>query len=120
MYMTEPQEEEEPLREEANISEQNTHSTKAANSNVTNYPTLVPASSSLPRTHGKSFWVVPAPEAFSRHSSTCRLLGYCKAPAGASYTAQVGDFLRAGSTSCQALQVLPGTSLRFSFGYYKT
>lgn len=61
----------------------------------------------LVTTHGKSFWVVPAPEAFSRHSGTCRLLGDRKHPP-ASHTLQVGDFLRVGSVGVVVIETHDG------------
>lgn len=61
----------------------------------------------LVTTHGKNFWVVPAPEAFSRHSGTCRLLGDRKHPP-ASHTLQVGDFLRVGSVGVVVIETHDG------------
>jgi hypothetical protein len=61
----------------------------------------------LVTTHGKNFWVVPAPEAFSRHSGTCRLLGDRKHPA-ASHVLQVGDFLRVGSVGVVVIETHDG------------
>ena len=61
----------------------------------------------LVTTHGKSFWVVPAPEAFSRHSGTCRLLGDRKHPP-APHTLQVGDFLRVGSVGVVVIETHNG------------
>jgi len=61
----------------------------------------------LVTTHGKSFWVVPAPEAFSRHSGTCRLLGDRK-HAPASHTLRVGDFLRVGSVGVVVIETHDG------------
>mmetsp|Transcript_1817 Transcript_1817/g.2436 ORF Transcript_1817/g.2436 Transcript_1817/m.2436 type:complete len:611 (-) Transcript_1817:102-1934(-) len=65
----------------------------------------------LVTTHGKSFWVVPAPEAFSRHSGTCRLLGDRKHPP-APHTLQVGDFLRVGSVGVVVIETHDGTENR--------
>lgn len=61
----------------------------------------------LVTTHNKSFWVVPAPEAFSRHSGTCRLLGDRKHPP-APHTLQVGDFLRVGSVGVVVIEIHDG------------
>jgi hypothetical protein len=61
----------------------------------------------LVTTHAKSFWVVPAPEAFSRHSGTCRLLGDRKHPP-APHTMQVGDFLRVGSVGVVVIETHDG------------
>ncbi len=61
----------------------------------------------LVTTHGKNFWVVPAPEAFSRHSGTCRLLGDRKHPQ-APHTLQVGDFLRVGSVGIVVIETHNG------------
>lgn len=65
----------------------------------------------LVTTHAKSFWVVPAPEAFSRHSGTCRLLGDRKHPA-ANHTLQVGDFLRVGSVGVVVIETHDGVENR--------
>jgi hypothetical protein len=65
----------------------------------------------LVTTHAKSFWVVPAPEAFSRHSGTCRLLGDRKHPA-APHTLQVGDFLRVGSVGVVVIETHDGVENR--------
>lgn len=65
----------------------------------------------LVTTHHKSFWVVPAPEAFSRHSGTCRLLGDRKHNA-ASHTLQVGDFLRVGSVGVVVIETHNGEENR--------
>ena len=65
----------------------------------------------LVTTHGKSFWVVPAPEAFSRHSGTCRLLGDHKHPP-VPYTLQVGDFLRVGSVGVVVIETHNGVENR--------
>lgn len=65
----------------------------------------------LVTTHAKSFWVVPAPEAFSRHSGTCRLLGDRKHPV-ASHTLQVGDFLRVGSVGVVVIETHNGEENR--------
>lgn len=65
----------------------------------------------LVTTHGKSFWVVPAPEAFSRHSGTCRLLGDRKHPP-APHTLQVGDFLRVGSVGVVVIETHNGIENR--------
>mmetsp|Transcript_22074 Transcript_22074/g.52263 ORF Transcript_22074/g.52263 Transcript_22074/m.52263 type:complete len:584 (-) Transcript_22074:219-1970(-) len=65
----------------------------------------------LVTTHGKSFWVVPAPEAFSRHSGTCRLLGDRKHPP-APHTLQVGDFLRVGSVGVVVIETHNGQENR--------
>lgn len=65
----------------------------------------------LVTTHGKSFWVVPAPEAFSRHSGTCRLLGDRKHPP-APHTLQVGDFLRVGSVGVVVIETHDGVENR--------
>lgn len=61
----------------------------------------------LVTSHAKSFWVVPAPEAFSRHSGTCRLLGDRKHPPTA-HTLQVGDFLRVGSVGVVVIETHDG------------
>ena len=65
----------------------------------------------LVTTHAKSFWVVPAPEAFSRHSGTCRLLGDRKHPP-APHTLQVGDFLRVGSVGVVVIETHDGIENR--------
>lgn len=65
----------------------------------------------LVTTHHKSFWVVPAPEAFSRHSGTCRLLGDRKHPP-ASHGLQVGDFLRVGSVGVVVIETHDGRENR--------
>ena len=65
----------------------------------------------LVTTHAKSFWVVPAPEAFSRHSGTCRLLGDRKHPP-APHTLQVGDFLRVGSVGVVVIETHNGIENR--------
>jgi hypothetical protein len=65
----------------------------------------------LVTTHAKNFWVVPAPEAFSRHSGTCRLLGDRKHPP-APHTLQVGDFLRVGSVGVVVIETHDGTENR--------
>jgi hypothetical protein len=65
----------------------------------------------LVTTHKKSFWVVPAPEAFSRHSGTCRLLGDRKHPL-APHTLQVGDFLRVGSVGVVVIETHNGEENR--------
>jgi len=65
----------------------------------------------LVTTHGKSFWVVPAPEAFSRHSGTCRLLGDRKHQP-APHTLQVGDFLRVGSVGVVVIETHDGVENR--------
>jgi len=65
----------------------------------------------LVTTHKKSFWVVPAPEAFSRHSGTCRLLGDRKHPL-APHTLQVGDFLRVGSVGVVVIETHNGVENR--------
>lgn len=65
----------------------------------------------LVTTHNKSFWVVPAPEAFSRHSGTCRLLGDRKHPL-APHTLQVGDFLRVGSVGIVVIETHNGVENR--------
>jgi len=65
----------------------------------------------LVTTHGKSFWVVPAPEAFSRHSGTCRLLGDRKHQP-ASHTLAVGDFLRVGSVGVVVIETHDGVENR--------
>jgi len=65
----------------------------------------------LVTTHAKSFWVVPAPEAFSRHSGTCRLLGDRKHPL-ASHTLSVGDFLRVGSVGVVVIETHDGEENR--------
>jgi pSer/pThr/pTyr-binding forkhead associated (FHA) protein len=61
--------------------------------------------------HAKNFWVVPAPEAFSRHSGTCRLLGDRKHPP-APHTLQVGDFLRVGSVGVVVIETHDGVENR--------
>jgi hypothetical protein len=65
----------------------------------------------LVTTHQKSFWVVPAPEAFSRHSGTCRLLGDRKHQP-APHTLQVGDFLRVGSVGVVVIETHDGVENR--------
>ena len=65
----------------------------------------------LVTTHNKSFWVVPAPEAFSRHSGTCRLLGDRKHQATA-HQLQVGDFLRVGSVGVVVIETHDGKENR--------
>lgn len=65
----------------------------------------------LVTTHAKSFWVVPAPEAFSRHSGTCRLLGDRK-HACSPHTLQVGDFLRVGSVGVVVIETHDGQENR--------
>jgi len=65
----------------------------------------------LVTTHAKSFWVVPAPEAFSRHSGTCRLLGDRKHPL-ASHVLNVGDFLRVGSVGVVVIETHDGEENR--------
>jgi len=55
--------------------------------------------------------VVPAPEAFSRHSGTCRLLGDRKHPP-APHTLQVGDFLRVGSVGVVVIETHNGVENR--------
>jgi hypothetical protein len=65
----------------------------------------------LVTTHAKSFWVVPAPEAFSRHSGTCRLLGDRK-HAPAPHVLQVGDFLRVGSVGVVVIETHDGVENR--------
>lgn len=65
----------------------------------------------LVTTHAKNFWVVPAPETFSRHSGTCRLLGDRKHPP-ASHTMQVGDFLRVGSVGVVVIETHNGVENR--------
>lgn len=65
----------------------------------------------LVTTHAKSFWVVPAPEAFSRHSGTCRLLGDRKHPP-APHVLQVGDFLRVGSVGVVVIETHDGVENR--------
>jgi len=65
----------------------------------------------LVTTHGKNFWVVPAPETFSRHSGTCRLLGDRKHPP-APHTLQVGDFLRVGSVGVVVIETHDGIENR--------
>lgn len=61
----------------------------------------------LVTSHHKSFWVVPAPEAFSRHSGTCRLLGDRK-HAPTPHTLNVGDFLRVGSVGVVVIETHDG------------
>lgn len=65
----------------------------------------------LVTSHGKSFWVVPAPEAFSRHSGTCRLLGDRK-HAPTAHTLHVGDFLRVGSVGVVVIETHDGVHQR--------
>jgi len=65
----------------------------------------------LVTTHQKNFWVVPAPEAFSRHSGTCRLLGDRKHPP-APHNMQVGDFLRVGSVGVVVIETHDGVENR--------
>ena len=65
----------------------------------------------LVTTHQKNFWVVPAPEAFSRHSGTCRLLGDRKHPP-APHSLQVGDFLRVGSVGVVVIETHDGVENR--------
>lgn len=55
--------------------------------------------------------MVPAPEAFSRHSGTCRLLGDRKHPP-ASHVLNVGDFLRVGSVGVVVIETHDGTENR--------
>eukprot|EP00934_Nitzschia_sp_Nitz4_P009207 Nitzschia sp. Nitz4//scaffold8_size234185//21254//23204//NITZ4_001233-RA/size234185-augustus-gene-0.234-mRNA-1//1//CDS//3329559734//9197//frame0 len=65
----------------------------------------------LVTSHAKSFWVVPAPEAFSRHSGTCRLLGDRK-HGPAPHTLKVGDFLRVGSVGVVVIETHDGVENR--------
>lgn len=65
----------------------------------------------LVTSHAKSFWVVPAPEAFSRHSGTCRLLGDRK-HAPTAHTLHVGDFLRVGSVGVVVIETHDGVRQR--------
>lgn len=65
----------------------------------------------LVTSHAKSFWVVPAPETFSRHSGTCRLLGDRKHPP-TPYTLQLGDFLRVGSVGVVVIELHDGVRSR--------
>ena len=65
----------------------------------------------LVTTHGGSYWAVPAPEAFSRHSGTCRLLGDRKHPL-APHILQVGDFLRVGSVGVVVIETHNGSENR--------
>merc|ERR1719401_213224 len=65
----------------------------------------------LVTTHGRSYYVVPAPEAFSRHSGTCRLLGDRKHPP-APHALRVGDFLRVGSVGVVVVETHDGRECR--------
>lgn len=58
--------------------------------------------------HLNSFWAVPAPEAFSRHSGTCRMLGDRK-HAATPHILAVGDVLRVGSVGLVVTEVHNGT-----------
>lgn len=61
--------------------------------------------------NSKSFFVVPAPETFSRHSGTCRLLGDRK-NSSASHSLTVGDFLRIGSVGIVVIETHDGIENR--------
>jgi hypothetical protein len=65
----------------------------------------------LVTTHGNSFWVVAAPDAVSRHSGICRLLGNKKYPP-ATHVLQVGDFLRLGSIGLVVIETHNGVENR--------
>jgi hypothetical protein len=65
----------------------------------------------LVTTHGNSFWVVAAPEAFSRRAGICRLLGDRK-HAPATHVLQVGDFLRLGSIGLVVIETHNGVENR--------
>lgn len=65
------------------------------------------ASQLLITSHAKSFYVIPAPEAFSRHSGTCRLLGDRK-HAPTLHTLRMGDFLRVGSVGVVVIETHDG------------
>mmetsp|Transcript_7584 Transcript_7584/g.15258 ORF Transcript_7584/g.15258 Transcript_7584/m.15258 type:complete len:476 (+) Transcript_7584:870-2297(+) len=65
----------------------------------------------LVTTHGGSYYAVPSPEAFSRHSGTCRLLGDRKHPL-APHVLAVGDFLRVGSVGVVVIETHDGTENR--------
>ena len=66
------------------------------------------ASQLLITSHHKSYYVIPAPEAFSRHSGTCRLLGDRKHNP-CNHTLKVGDFLRVGSVGVVVIETHNGT-----------
>jgi len=65
------------------------------------------ASQLLITSHNKSFYVIPAPEAFSRHSGTCRLLGDRK-HSPTNHVLKVGDFLRVGSVGVVVIETHNG------------
>jgi len=67
------------------------------------------ASQLLITSHHKSFFVVPAPEAFSRHSGTCRLLGDRK-HSPTNHSLKVGDFLRVGSVGVVIIETHNGVT----------
>ena len=56
---------------------------------------------------GEDYYVVPAPELFSRHTGTCRVLGD-KHQRTTDYQLQVGDFLRIGSVGLIVSELHPG------------
>ncbi len=56
---------------------------------------------------GNEYYVVPAPELFSRHTGTCRVLGD-KHQRTTDYQLQVGDFLRIGSVGLIVSELHPG------------
>ncbi len=58
--------------------------------------------------HMNSFWAVPAPEAFSRHSGTCRMLGDRNHQAIVQKLS-VGDVLRVGSVGLVVTEMHGGT-----------
>eukprot|EP00624_Nannochloropsis_granulata_P002329 evm.model.NODE_21835_length_16977_cov_23.215704.8 len=59
---------------------------------------------------GEDYYVVPAPELFSRHTGTCRVLGD-KHQRTTDYRLQVGDFLRIGSVGLIVSELHPGEEL---------
>eukprot|EP00590_Aulacoseira_subarctica_P003380 CAMPEP_0172430288 /NCGR_PEP_ID=MMETSP1064-20121228/53823_1 /TAXON_ID=202472 /ORGANISM="Aulacoseira subarctica , Strain CCAP 1002/5" /LENGTH=774 /DNA_ID=CAMNT_0013176239 /DNA_START=102 /DNA_END=2426 /DNA_ORIENTATION=- len=65
------------------------------------------ASQLLITSHNKSFYIIPAPEAFSRHSGTCRLLGDRK-HTPVNHSLKVGDFLRVGSVGVVVIETHNG------------
>ncbi|GMH85140.1 hypothetical protein TrST_g2773 [Triparma strigata] len=60
--------------------------------------------------HLDSFWAVPAPEAFSRHSGTCRMLGDRNHTAS-THQLGVGDVLRVGSVGLVVTELHDGEKL---------
>ncbi|GAB5030825.1 fha domain protein [Nannochloropsis oceanica] len=59
---------------------------------------------------GEDYYVAPAPELFSRHTGTCRVLGD-KHQRTTDYRLQVGDFLRIGSVGLIVSELHPGKEL---------